>query len=147
MLFLQGSKNKYLKKAARITKEEENWQIEKENLEKRNKIYEEYEKLTIMNTNKLSMSKKALIFLFISCSCIEIFTIWVTIKSISLAFAMGIMPDFTPLVSLIGTVVGEVIALAAYYIKSTKENTSGGITYESAAAHNFDYSWGQDAQG
>ena len=147
MLFLQGSKNKYLKKAARITKEEENWQIEKENLEKRNKIYEEYEKLTTMNTNKLSMSKKALIFLFISCSCIEIFTIWVTIKSISLAFAMGIMPDFTPLVSLIGTVVGEVIALAAYYIKSTKENTSGGITYESAAAHNFDYSWGQDAQG
>ena len=147
MLFLQGSKNKYIKKAARITKEEENWQIEKENLEKRNKIYEEYEKLTTMSTNKLSMSKKALIFLFISCSCIEIFTIWVTIKSISLAFAMGIMPDFTPLVSLIGTVVGEVIALAAYYIKSTKENTSGGITYESAAAHNFDYSWGQDAQG
>ncbi len=146
MLFL-GSKENAIKKAARITKEEEIWQIEKENLERQNKIQDEYNQLTTTNESHLSMSKKALIFLLISCSCIEIFTIWVTIRSISLAFAMGIMPDFTPLVTLIGTVVGEVVALAAYYAKSAKENTSGGITYESAAARNFDYTWGQDAQG
>ena len=146
MLFL-GSKENAIKKAARITKEEEIWQIEKENLERQNKIQDEYNQLTTTNESHLSMSKKALIFLLISCSCIEIFTIWVTIRSISLAFAIGIMPDFTPLVTLIGTVVGEVVALAAYYAKSAKENTSGGITYESAAARNFDYTWGQDAQG
>ena len=146
MLFL-GSKENAIKKAARITKEEEIWQTEKENLERQNKIQDEYNQLTTTNESHLSMSKKALIFLLISCSCIEIFTIWVTIRSISLAFAMGIMPDFTPLVTLIGTVVGEVVALAAYYAKSAKENTSGGITYESAAARNFDYTWGQDAQG
>ena len=146
MLFL-GSKENAIKKAARITKEEEIWQIEKENLERQNKIQDEYNQLTTTNESHLSMSKKALIFLLISCSCIEIFTIWVTIRSISLAFAMGIMPDFTPLVTLIGTVVGEVVALAAYYAKSAKENTSGGITYESAAARNFDYTRGADAQG
>lgn len=142
MLNLSKPKYKYLDEAKEITQEEEKWEIEKENLKRRNKIREEYDELVKSTPNKLSMSKKALIYLFISCSFIEIFTIWVTIQSISLAFAMGIMPDFTPLITLIGTVVGEVIALGAYYAKSAKENTVGGITYESAAAHDFDYSWG-----
>ena len=42
------------------------------------------------------------------------------------------MPDFTPLVTLIGAVVSEVIGFAIYAIKSAKENTSGGIVYETA---------------
>ena len=142
MFKLSQPKYKYLDRAKEITEEEAKWEIEKENLKRRNKIQEEYDELVKSTHNKLSMSKKALIYLFISCSFIEIFTAWVTIKSISLAFAMGIMPDFTPLVTLIGTVVGEVIALGAYYAKSAKENTTGGITYESAAAHDFDYTWG-----
>jgi len=142
MFKLSQPKYKYLDRAKEITEEEAKWEIEKENLKRRNKIQEEYDELVKSTHNKLSMSKKALIYLFISCTFIEIFTAWVTIKSISLAFAMGIMPDFTPLVTLIGTVVGEVIALGAYYAKSAKENTTGGITYESAAAHDFDYTWG-----
>lgn len=142
MLNLSQPKYKYLDESKKITQEEEKWEIEKENLKRRNKIREEYDDLVKSTPNKLSMSKKALIFLFISCTFIEIFTAWVTLKSISLAFAMGIMPDFTPLVTLIGAVVGEVVALGAYYAKSAKENTTGGITYESAAAHDFDYTWG-----
>ena len=78
------------------------------------------------------MSKKALIFLFINCTLVEIFTGWVTVKSFALAFAMGIMPDFSPLLAIIGAVVGEVIGLMTYYAKSTKENTVGGIVYENS---------------
>ena len=147
MLFLNKPKYKYLDKSKKITEEEEKWEIEKENLKRQKTIREEYKDLTTVNPNKLSMSKKALIFLFISCTFIEIFTAWVTIQSFSLAFAIGMMPDFTPLVTLIGTVVGEVIALAAYYAKSMKENTSGGITFESAAARDFKYDWDENAVG
>ena len=137
-MFLLGSKHKYLTKSQRIATQERNWEIEKNNLERQNKIYKEYDELTKSNSRKLSASKKALIFLFINCSLIEIFTAWVTVQNIKLAFTMGTQPDFTPLVALIGAVVGEVIGLASYYIKSTKENTEGGIIYESAAAQNFE---------
>lgn len=137
MLFLNKNKESYLKKSDQITKEEENWEIEKENLKRQNVIRGEYKELTKSAPSKLSTSKKALIFLFINCSLIEIFTLWVTIKSVNLAMMMGISPDFTPLITLIGAVVSEVVGLAAYYVKSTKENISGGIVYESAAAANF----------
>ncbi|MBP3801389.1 MAG: hypothetical protein J6I85_05160 [Clostridia bacterium] len=41
-------------------------------------------------------------------------------------------PDFSPLITLIGAVVGEVIGFAIYSIKAAKENTKNGITYELA---------------
>ena len=37
--------------------------------------------------------------------------------------------DFSPLVTLIGAVVTEVMGFAVYAIKATKENTANGITY------------------
>lgn len=40
------------------------------------------------------------------------------------------MVDFSPIVTLIGAVVGEVIGFAIYAAKSTKENTEGGIIYQ-----------------
>ena len=43
-----------------------------------------------------------------------------------------INPIFSPLVALISAVVGEVIAFAIYALKSAKENTKGGIVYETA---------------
>lgn len=79
----------------------------------------------------MSMSKKMLIFLFCNCTIIEIFTGYVTYTSLKLALEMGLAPDFTPLVTLIGAVVGEVIGLAAYFLKSVKENSEGGIVYQS----------------
>ena len=41
-------------------------------------------------------------------------------------------PDFSPLVALIGAVIGEVIGFAVYSLKSAKENTKNGIVYEQA---------------
>jgi len=39
------------------------------------------------------------------------------------------MVDFTPIVTLIGAVVGEIIGFAIYAAKAAKENTVGGIVY------------------
>lgn len=89
---------------------------------------------------KIPTSKKLILFLFLNCTLIELFTAWVTIKSLYLAETFLIVPDFTPLVSLIGAVLGEVIGYAVYAIKSAKENSQGGIVFESAAAKNFDFS-------
>ena len=147
MLNLREPKYKYLDRSKDITEEEAKWEIERENIKRRKKIQDEYSELTTVPMDKLSMSKKALIYLFISCTIIEIFTGWVTVQSINLAYAMGMMPDFTPLITLIGVVVGEVIALGAYFVKSAKENTRGGITYESAAARNFQTDWDSNAVG
>ena len=47
-----------------------------------------------------------------------------------------IAPDFTPLVTLIGAVISEVIGYAVYSLKAMKENTSGGIVYDSALNNN-----------
>lgn len=80
----------------------------------------------------LSTSKKLILFLFINCVIIEIFVAIVTINSMWLAPVIGVMPDYTPLIALIGAVVGEVIAYAVYAIKSAKENTAGGVVYETA---------------
>ena len=132
MLLLNGSKEKYEKRQKEINEKAENWEIERENIKKCNNIRDEYNQLTKSKTDKLSMSKKALIFLFINCTLVEIFTGWVTVKSFALAFAMGIMPDFSPLLAIIGAVVGEVVGLMTYYAKSTKENTVGGIVYENS---------------
>lgn len=76
---------------------------------------------------KMTTTKFLMFFLFISCSIIQLFTLIVTIKSMN----MGIY-DFTALQMLITAVVGEVVAFAVYAIKSLKENTVGGIVYESA---------------
>lgn len=75
----------------------------------------------------LTMSKFLMLFLFISCSIIQFFTLYVTFKSIK----AGVY-DFSALQMLITAVVGEVVAFAAYSIKSLKENTVGGIVYETA---------------
>ena len=139
MLFLKKKSKVFLDKSEQIDQEEQNWAIEKENIKRRKRIHDEYKELTESTPTKLSMSKKALIFLFVNCSLLEIFTGYITVKTITLAAETGMSPDFTPLITIIGTVVGEVIGLACYYAKSTKENTVGGITYDSAAANNFGY--------
>ena len=79
---------------------------------------------------KISTTKLLMLFLFLNCTAIEIFTGWVTIQNLILAQSIGIPLDFTPLVTLVGAVVAEVMSLAVYAIKSTKENTAGGIVYD-----------------
>lgn len=81
---------------------------------------------------KISTTKILIAFLFINCTLLEIFTGWVTVENLLLARDFGIAIDFTPLVTLIGIVLGEVFGFAVYAAKSAKENSIGGITYDSA---------------
>jgi hypothetical protein len=60
------------------------------------------------------------------------FTGWVTIQCINLTTITMMAPDLTPLVTLIGAVVSEVIGFAIYSIKAAKENTKGGLVYDKA---------------
>lgn len=69
----------------------------------------------------MSMSKKLTIFLLINFTIVEIYTL----------FIMYYLQDISALTSLITVVIGEVVALIAYLIKSLKENTSDtGFIYE-----------------
>ena len=66
-----------------------------------------------------------MLFLFISCTAIEIFTMYAIIKGMNMGFGI----DFTPLTMLIYAVVAEVIGFSVYSLKSMKENTKGGIVF------------------
>ena len=79
---------------------------------------------------KITTTKLIIFFLFLNCTIIELFTGWITIQSLNLAMITETAPDFTPLVTLIGAVIGEVISFSTYALKSIKENTSGGIIFE-----------------
>ena len=128
----------YEERSEEISEDEQKWEVERKNLQRQKKIKTEYNIImNIKEKKRLTMSKLALLFLFITCTTIIIFTGWVTIQSIKISTIMGFPPDFTPLITLIGAVISETIGIAVYYIKSSKENTSGGIIYERAAFHNF----------
>lgn len=115
-----------------ITIKEHRWQREKEVLEKKYKLKQEKREFKKQFLPKISTSKLLIFFLFINCTIIELFTGFVTLKSLDLTTLTMANPDFTPLVALIGAVVSEVVGYAVYALKSAKENTAGGITYEAA---------------
>lgn len=121
----------YQKKIEKITREEQNWTNQKKYLNKKIELKKDKELFLLKNKKKISTSKILILFLFINCTIIEIFTGWVTIKSFSYSLMTGNAIDFSPLVTLIGAVVGEVIGFAIYSLKSTKENTAGGVVYDS----------------
>lgn len=81
---------------------------------------------------KLSTSKKLIIFLFANCTLIELFVLFVTILSVMQVPITLVPADFSPLNTLVGAFVAETVAYAVYALKSMKENTEGGIVYESA---------------
>lgn len=115
-----------------ITIKEHRWQREKEVLERKYKLKQEKREFKKQFLPKISTSKLLIIFLFINCTIIELFTGFVTLKSLDLTTLTMANPDFTPLAALIGAVVSEVVGYAVYALKSAKENTAGGITYETA---------------
>jgi hypothetical protein len=112
--------------------EEHRWQRKKELLERKYKLRQEKKEFKKQFLPKISTSKLLILFLFINCTIIELFTGFVTLKSLDLTALTMTTPDFTPLVALIGAVVSEVVGYAVYAIKSAKENTAGGIVYETA---------------
>ncbi len=118
---------------AQISKLEKEWAKEKKIIKRKQKIDREKKSL---KGKRFSTTKFIMFFLFLNCTAIELFTGWSTVQSLRLAQIMGMSPDFTPLVTLIGTVVGEVISFSIYAIKATRENTANGITYELAMREN-----------
>ena len=118
-----------------IAQKEKIWVKEKGLLEREYKIKAERKSLKeqfIEKKDKIANSKLLIWFLFINCTIIELFTIWVICKELRLAADGILMPDLSPLMALITTVVAEVIGFGIYALKSTKENTTGGIIYETA---------------
>ena len=83
-----------------------------------------------------SQSKLFLIFLFINFTVLEIFTGQVTVQSLIIANLTGLMPDFTPLITLIGAVIGETLSYGIYSLKAKAENTEGGVIHD-IAIHNI----------
>ena len=95
------------------------------------------------NKKKISTSKLVLGVLLTSFFCIQIFTGWATVQAIQLAHLTGVM-DWTPLVTLISSIAGSVVTLLGYYAKATKENTAGGIIYDSAMMQYNAYYYNND---
>lgn len=137
MINLNKNKSYYKNRAKKVKKQEENWQIQRINLKRHNDIKNDYNKIQNKNPFRITTGKLAMWTLLILCLMVIIFTGYVTIKEFSLAYALGLMPDFTPLVTMIGAILGAAIDVASYFAKSAKENTKGGITFQAAAMKNF----------
>ena len=114
------------KRKNNLRKKQKKWNEEKDIIIEEVKLKKEKERI---KNNKMSMSKKIILFLFLNCTLIELFTGYITLIDLDIARTSG-MVDFSPIVTLIAAVVGEVIGFAIYAVKSTKENTQGGITYQ-----------------
>lgn len=110
-----------------IRREEIYWNAEKVILERKQKLHEE--KREMRKPKKMSTTKFLIGFLFINCTLVELFTGWATAQSLKISYTTGNPMDFSPLVTLIGAVVTEVMGFAVYAVKATKENTANGITY------------------
>ena len=107
------------------------WEIRKNELTVLQNIKQERATITCKEEkSKLAFGKWLMIFLFINFTLLELFTCAITVYSFSLAFAIGMMPDFTPLITLLGSVIGETLSFGIYCAKSKAENTKGGIVYE-----------------
>lgn len=110
------------------------WAERKSLIERQNAIDAEQKELTEAHKKIKfpSWSKLLLIILFINFTILEIFVGWVTIHSFAIASIIGVMPDFTPLITLLGAVIGETVSYGIYSAKSKAENTEGGVVYEKA---------------
>lgn len=109
--------------------EERRWAQEKKLLRRKQKLIDE--QAEYKKKKRVSTSKLLILFLFINCSVIEIFTGWATVRMLDATINTSLI-DFTPLIALIGAVVGEVLSYAIYSLKATKENTVGGLVYDKA---------------
>lgn len=118
------------KRKQKVKQQKQYWEQQKKILIEEQKLAQDRAKY--IKKKKISTSKIFTFFLFANCTIVELFTIYITLLSFSLAKDNGGMIDFTPIVTLIGAVVGEVISFAIYSIKAAKENSQGGIVYEAA---------------
>lgn len=133
----------YRRQKKQLAKQLANWQKEKQLIIIKQDLKEEKKKIKERGKTqktKMTTTKFLMTFLFTSCSAIEIFTMYVIVKGMN----MGLGADFTPLQMLITAVVAEVIGFSVYSLKSLKENTKGGIVYQTAM---LDKENNQEAEG
>ena len=98
------------------------------NKRKKNRIKQRFREFT----QKITWSKVLILLLFANSAIIEGFACYVILKQLDLAEYTGMMPDLTPLNTLIGACIGNVIAYGIYSLKAAKENSRGGIIYDLA---------------
>ena len=107
------------------------WEYKKKIIEQKQSIKEDKFKIKQAEKKyKPAFGKFVLILLFINFTILELFTGWVTISSFQLAYATGTSPDFSPLITLLGAVLGETLSYGIYCMKAKAENTKNGIVYE-----------------
>lgn len=97
------------------------WEREREVIQMRNDLKNERNQFK-KPLFKPTTTKLIVAFIFINCTVVEIYSMWVMYK----------LADISALYSLISAVVGEAFTFAIYAAKSTKENTVGGIIYDKA---------------
>lgn len=111
------TKNQYDSKLAKL-------QRRNENIERRRRLREErmkyWPKFILPSTSKIVLIVAALL-------CVEIlfFCQWMIVKT----------GDTNCLYAMVGVIMSLASIVLGYFVKSTKQNTVGGITYETAMAN------------
>lgn len=111
------TKNQYDSKLAKLQKRNEN-------IERRRRLREErmkyWPKFILPSTSKIVLIVAALL-------CVEIlfFCQWMIVKT----------GDTNCLYAMVGVIMSLASIVLGYFVKSTKQNTVGGITYETAMAN------------
>ena len=121
---IELSKEKYDIELQRLKLQEMEWKRKKRLLDKRKALRKS--KLEYLPRLKVSTTKLVMAYIIINCTIVEIYSMWVMVK----------LQDISGLYTLITSVIGETIAFLVYAVKSTKENTQGGIIYEKMKLEN-----------
>lgn len=124
--------NQLKKKWDNLQTKERKWRKQKKYVEKKRSLQKD--KFAVYGFQLPSTSKLFTFFLFLNCTFVEIFTCYVTVLNIETAKELATAPDLTPLLTLIGTVVGETVGFAIYAVKAAMENRQGGVVYALATA-------------
>ena len=101
-------------------------QKENESLRRINKLEEERSRLRKPKKKKITMSKLALLIMFVIVFEIVIFTQWLMYKT----------QDLSALYVLIGIPATMIVPLWKYYAKTQVENAKGGIIFQTAMKDN-----------
>ena len=121
---IELSKEKYDIELQRLKLQEMEWKRKKRLLDKRKALRKS--KLEYLPRFKFNTTKLVMAYIIINCTIVEIYSMWVMVK----------LQDISGLYTLITSVIGETIAFLVYAVKSTKENTQGGIIYEKMKIEN-----------
>lgn len=119
------TQSEYDSKILQIKEQEDSWKREKEVLQRELSLKEDKKSLKTRKSKterkKTTTTKLIVWFILINCTIVEIYSMWVMYK----------LMDLSALSTMITAIIGEAVTLAVYCVKSAKENTSGGIVYES----------------